>query len=126
MPPENQACNDTMMQFDNLWDNNINIYDIFGHCFLPNTTDAGLRSAKEGDIQPRKKPYFTASDYTPWRFKGKPGSNDQLGGVLPPCTFGGPIIDYLSGEDVMKQLNIPTNIPKYNESSSNWNLCVGQ
>ena len=63
-------------------------------------TDVGLRSEKEGAIEPRKRPYWTPADYTPWRFKGKTGKNDNLG-VLPPCTFGTPIIEYLSSKEVM-------------------------
>jgi hypothetical protein len=85
-----------------LWDNNLNIYDIFGTCFKPeNKTDVGLRSEQEGEIPPRKRSYWTPADYLPWRFKGtQPGKKDNLG-ELPPCTFGGPIIDYLSSNEVM-------------------------
>lgn len=97
----------------------MNIYDIFGTCYKDYTKDVGLRSLQEGIINPKKKAYWTAADYMPWRFKGKPG---RLG-ELPPCTFGGPIIEYLNSTEVMKQLNIPLDIPRYPGSYNQWDLC---
>lgn len=49
--------------------------------------------------------------------------NSENLGELPPCTFGTPIIQYLNRQDVKDALNIPANIPKYNDSSLDWDLC---
>ena len=38
--------------------------------------------------------------------------------MLPPCTFGQPLIDYLAKDEVKKALHVT-------ESPKNWDLCVG-
>lgn len=49
------------------------------------------------------KRYSSAREYTPWAFKnlGKGKLNKKLQ-ILPPCTFGEPIIEYFNREDVRK------------------------
>jgi len=44
---------------------------------------------------------------------------------LPPCTFGAPIIEYLSNDDVMDALHIPKDAPRAPGTKNKWDLCRG-
>jgi len=44
---------------------------------------------------------------------------------LPPCTFGAPIIEYLSSDDVMDALHIPKDAPRAPGTKNKWDLCRG-
>ena len=55
-----------------------------------------------------KRKYFTVADYTPW------ASLDFLShkrkkevGILPPCTYGTPFIEYFNDTEVRTKLHIP-------------------
>ena len=86
-----EACTNLSIKFNKLFED-VNIYDIFGTCY--HSLDSGLRSLTEGSVE---KPYWTASDYTPWIKKKRSDGNLK---ELPPCTFGTPIIEYLNRQDV--------------------------
>lgn len=57
-----------------------------------------------GELKPYKK-YFTAYDYTPWM---KPRRKDV--GVVPPCVYGQPVIDFFNKAEVRTALHIPESI----------------
>lgn len=89
----------------------LNIYDIFGYCFPNDDFDKMIGySVNGGKINKYKKGY-TMLDYTPWLKK-----KHQNLGIVPPCVFGGPILDYLNREDVRAALHIP------NEYKA-WDMC---
>lgn len=59
----------------------------------------------------KKENVYTAADYTPFL------SKSNRANMLPSCTFGNPILDYLNRADVRDALNIPSNIQA-------WDLCT--
>ena len=94
-----------MEEFDNLFGSDdasavlINIYDIFGVCWIGSSKtygpeEYGLRTNKAGGLEKYKKAY-TAADYTPWAFRSRKDSHKNTLGILPKCTFVHPLIDYL-------------------------------
>lgn len=111
---------------------NINIYDAFGKCWnntesiftqpslYKNAKISQLLKSSGVDLQqqtPRRN-YFTASDYTAF-LKNPIGS--KMGGkvgLLPPCVYAQPLIEYLNNATVRLQLNIPVSAPT-------WDLCNG-
>lgn len=71
-PEPTGVCKEISDRFQNLFYNNVNIYDIFGHCWIPSAEHPYLYGASEmglrvvrGQIQPYKRAY-TFKDYTPW------------------------------------------------------------
>jgi len=123
-----EACQDIEGQFDSLFFSDdksksiLNIYDIFGICWIGNTKtygaeEYGLRTNKAGGLEKYKKA-FTAADYTPWAVKHRKDSHENNLGMLPACTFGQPLIDYLGQDDVKKALHV-------SDSPKAWTLCVG-
>jgi len=128
-----KECEEVMDAYNSLFGSDdpsailINIYDIFGVCWIGSSKtygprDWGLRTSKSGGLEKYKKSY-TAADYTPWRFKSKKKSHQSsFGGgnlgELPPCTFGQPLIDYLAKDEVKQALHV-ASAPK------NWDLCTG-
>lgn len=94
------VCKTLLAEFNSLV-SGVNIYDIFGICYGP-----------EPNPQMQNKTY-TAYDYTPFISNpAKTGAN-----MLPPCTFGNPLLDYFHRDDVRAALNIP-------ESVQPWELCT--
>lgn len=94
------VCKTLLSEFNSLVAG-VNIYDIFGICYGP-----------EPNPQLQNKTY-TAYDYTPFiNNPAKSGAN-----MLPPCTFGNPLLDYFHRDDVRAALNIP-------ESVQPWELCT--
>ena len=95
----------------------INIYNIIGTCWGakgPNSTQSQYGFTKaNNNIQPYKK-FFTAADYTPWRFQGK---KKELG-EIPPCVFGQELIDYFNDQRVKDALHIK---PEFDQK---WALCA--
>ena len=61
------------------------------------------------------KKVFTAADYTPFLHQKKSDSHKL--NMLPPCTFGMPIMDYLNRADVRAALHVPSDIQA-------WELCT--
>jgi hypothetical protein len=125
------ACTTDLIKFyENI--NNINIYDVYRHCY----TDQGnnemelypskkLGVAKVGDEIKTYKNYYTSADYTPWAYPkfsvehNLESSQHALLGMVPPCVYATPIIDYLNREDVRENLHIPTNVQA-------WEYCTDE
>jgi hypothetical protein len=86
------VCKTLLAEFNSLV-SGVNIYDIFGICYGP-----------EPNPQMHHKSY-TAYDYTP--FLDNPFKDTNM---LPPCTFGNPLLDYFHRDDVRTALNIPESV----------------
>ena len=60
--------------------------------------------------KPRYKQYFTASDYTPWAsldfLSHKRNEKQQRLGIIPPCTYAVPFIEYFNNDTVKQKLHI--------------------
>ena len=95
-PPLSAPCNKIYQEFQNQTAL-VNEYDIFGKCWK----NTGSK--------------LTAKRYTPFINRKK---SHELGGLkeVPPCVFGGPILDYFNNPLVKQQLNIKPESPK-------WDLC---
>ena len=76
----------------------VNEYNIFGKCYKTSSTLQGER--------------LTAKRYTPFLKRGKSGNLKEV----PPCVYGGPILDYFNSPLVRQQLNIKAQ-------SAKWDLC---
>jgi hypothetical protein len=74
----------------------VNEYDVFGKCYK--SSSGSLRSSQ-----------YTA-------FRGQHTNQHRNLKEIPPCVYGGPILDYFNNPLVRKQLNIK------NESAK-WDLC---
>mmetsp|Transcript_9442 Transcript_9442/g.7211 ORF Transcript_9442/g.7211 Transcript_9442/m.7211 type:complete len:408 (-) Transcript_9442:33-1256(-) len=98
----------------------INVYDVYGKCYsaYPTMSDTLVETA-DGEYIPEKAKRFTARDYTPWLFQTEAFVDEEEKRLmdLPPCTFGGPIIDYLNSAAVREALHIPDDVQE-------WTLCT--
>lgn len=74
-------------------------------------TDDGLKKFKQS---------YTAKDYTPWAaldiLSHKRTDKHKKLGVIPPCTYATPFIEYFNREDVKTKLHI-------NALSPEWDMC---
>jgi carboxypeptidase C (cathepsin A) len=89
------TCLNLLGQFEDLV-SEVNVYDIFGICYGPEPNPQMYNAKKEN--------VYTAADYTPFLQKSNRAN------MLPACTFGNPILDYLNRSDVREALNIPSDI----------------
>jgi carboxypeptidase C (cathepsin A) len=96
------TCLNLLGQFEDLV-SEVNVYDIFGICYGPEPNPQMYNAKKEN--------VYTAADYTPFL------QRSNRANMLPACTFGNPILDYLNRSDVRDALNIPSNIQA-------WDLCT--
>ena len=97
-------CMTLLSQFEDLT-SQVNVYDIFGICYGPEPNPQMYQAhAKKEDV-------YSAADYTP--FLTRSGRSN----MLPACTFGNPILEYLNRVDVRDAINIPTGIQA-------WDLCT--
>ena len=91
----------------------INEYNVFGTCWRGNQSNARMGfvsdSSEEGEL-------MTAKQYTP--FLGRYKNNFRRRNLkdLPPCAWGGPIVDYFRNPLVLSQLNIDPKSPQ-------WDFC---
>jgi len=90
----------------------IDVYNIYGPCWPANVnvttnnhhnTLAAYQSDSnkalkvvDGKLVTYKR-FSSAYEYTPWLFRGKDIPNE-----LPPCVFGGPLIDWANDANVRK------------------------
>ena len=107
---------------------NVNVYDAFGVCWTSTgaaqqdmMTYRGIAKFLQTptDIPAAPKKTFTALEYTP--FLKSPLytlREDQPIGLVPPCTYSGPLIEYMNNASVRTALHIPQSAPK-------WDLCNG-
>jgi len=56
----------------------------------------------------------TADQYTPWLFEGP----NRLK-VIPPCSFGQPVIDYYNKPEVRQKLHIPDHVQAFDFCTRN-------
>jgi carboxypeptidase C (cathepsin A) len=89
------TCLNLLGQFEDLV-SEVNVYDIFGICYGPEPNPQMYNAKKEN--------VYTAADYTPFL------QRSNRANMLPACTFGNPILDYLNRSDVREALNIPSDI----------------
>lgn len=107
---------DTLIEKFNNDTAQVNVYDIFGHCYTDTEGtkpgDVGV-SVVNGKIKTYKK-VFTPEDYTPWAFTHKKKSANLK--ETPPCVMGKPLIEYMNRQDVRQALHIPDDIHA-------WDMC---
>jgi carboxypeptidase C (cathepsin A) len=97
------ACLTLFSQFQS-YTADVNVYDIFGICYGPEPHPQMYNSA------PRKS--YSSNDYTPWL--KNPASN-----VLPPCTWGSSLYEYLNAAATRDALHIPAELGE-------WELCTNK
>lgn len=130
-----EECLIYINKFNGLIDK-IDVYNIYGPCWSANITPgvhdhhnelSAYRSDSnmamkmvDGQLKTHKR-FSSAREYTPWIF-GKGDVPDEL----PPCTFGGPLIEWANNEKVREQLNIPSKVQAWDlcTSAKTWNYTV--
>jgi hypothetical protein len=130
-----EECLMYINKFNGLIDK-IDVYNIYGPCWSANITPgvhdhhnelSAYRSDSnmamkmvDGQLKTHKR-FSSAREYTPWIF-GKGDVPDEL----PPCTFGGPLIEWANNEKVREQLNIPSKVQAWDlcTSATTWNYTV--
>lgn len=90
----------------------INSYNIFGTCWRGNQSN--VRMGFVSDAQEHK--LLSEKQYTPFLGKYKNNFRSRNLRELPPCAWGGPIVDYFNNPLVLSQLNIDPKSPK-------WDFC---
>lgn len=113
-----KSCGNLMENLRNLT-NNINMYNIYGHCYERNGNKLGSTDVDGDSIYSDLWQPNNLYDYTPW-LSGKLGFQDtneievtqllenkyNLGGSIPHCTFAKPLVKYLNDKEVKRQLNV--------------------
>ena len=106
----------------------INVYDVYGICYIPPTEDAEndqfelyasqeIGIAKVGNEIKTYKKGMTAKDYTPWAFRDESDPSTHHLAVSPSCVWAPPIDDYFNDPTVKTALHIPITVTKA------WTMC---
>ncbi|TNV79612.1 hypothetical protein FGO68_gene8756 [Halteria grandinella] len=109
---------------------NINVYDVFGKCWPSQAPAAGSSEPEmykgfakflqtPSDNQKKSfKNFFTANEYTSFINRRKSQEEEGKVGLVPPCTYSAPLIEYMNNASVRTALHIPASAPV-------WELCNG-
>lgn len=60
---------------------------------------------------------MTPADYTPWTHAAKKQRSPKALQMLPPCTFGSSLLEYMNSDEVRKAMHIPDYVQA-------WDLCT--
>ena len=95
----------------------VNVYDIFGKCYVNPTLRARMtkeRKLEASDLLEIENMGLTSDKYTPFLHHQEDKKHLK---VVPPCVYAKPILDYFHNATVMTQLHVDPAAPV-------WDLCV--